>query len=107
MVEVSRREKQAGVVPDPDVDTYMKVPLLSVFFFPLFLVLPICFMSVCPAFIMLPHGKLPPASLDRLLFVMQEHGMLLRCFFLRSVVIFRKLESLIFCKNKIYFWLNF
>ncbi|KAH7833592.1 hypothetical protein Vadar_007950 [Vaccinium darrowii] len=24
MVEVSRREKQAGVVPDPDVDTYMK-----------------------------------------------------------------------------------
>ncbi|KAG5525525.1 hypothetical protein RHGRI_031986 [Rhododendron griersonianum] len=44
MVEVSRREKQAGVVPDPDVHTYMKVLLLSVFFFPLFLVLPKCFM---------------------------------------------------------------
>lgn len=26
MVEVSRREKQAGIVPDPDVDAYMKVP---------------------------------------------------------------------------------
>jgi hypothetical protein len=25
MVEVSRREKEAGIVPDPDVDTYMKV----------------------------------------------------------------------------------
>ncbi|KAE9446712.1 hypothetical protein C3L33_21399, partial [Rhododendron williamsianum] len=24
MVEVSRREKQAGIIPDPDVDTYMK-----------------------------------------------------------------------------------
>ena len=35
MVEVSKREKQAGVVPDPDIDTYMKVPLVSlIFFFP-------------------------------------------------------------------------
>jgi len=25
MLEVSRREKEAGIVPDPDVDTYMKV----------------------------------------------------------------------------------
>ncbi|XP_059654379.1 pleiotropic drug resistance protein 3-like [Cornus florida] len=24
MIEVSRREKQAGIVPDPDIDTYMK-----------------------------------------------------------------------------------
>ncbi|KAE9446717.1 hypothetical protein C3L33_21385, partial [Rhododendron williamsianum] len=49
MVEVSRREKQAGVVPDPDVHTYMKVLLLSVFFFPLFLVLPKCFMRAISA----------------------------------------------------------
>lgn len=27
MVEVSRREKEAGVFPDPDIDTYMKVSL--------------------------------------------------------------------------------
>ncbi|KAA8527706.1 hypothetical protein F0562_035425 [Nyssa sinensis] len=25
MIEVSRREKQAAIVPDPDIDTYMKV----------------------------------------------------------------------------------
>lgn len=25
MVEVSKKEKEAGIVPDPDVDTYMKV----------------------------------------------------------------------------------
>lgn len=25
MMEVSRREKAAGIVPDPDIDTYMKV----------------------------------------------------------------------------------
>lgn len=25
MEEVSRREKQAGVTPEPDIDTYMKV----------------------------------------------------------------------------------
>ena len=25
MKEVSRREKQAGIVPEPDIDTYMKV----------------------------------------------------------------------------------
>ncbi|GMY22095.1 pleiotropic drug resistance protein 3 [Fagus crenata] len=25
MVEVSKREKEAGIVPDPDIDTYMKV----------------------------------------------------------------------------------
>ena len=24
-MEVSRREKEAGIVPDPDIDTYMKV----------------------------------------------------------------------------------
>jgi hypothetical protein len=24
--EVTRREKQAGIIPDPDVDAYMKVP---------------------------------------------------------------------------------
>ncbi|XP_061989317.1 ABC transporter G family member 33-like [Rosa rugosa] len=24
MLEVSRREKEAGIVPDPDIDTYMK-----------------------------------------------------------------------------------
>ena len=28
MMEVSRREKQAGIVPDPDVDAYMKVPTM-------------------------------------------------------------------------------
>lgn len=25
MMEVNRREKEAGIVPDPDVDAYMKV----------------------------------------------------------------------------------
>lgn len=25
MMEVSKREKEAGIVPDPDIDTYMKV----------------------------------------------------------------------------------
>lgn len=25
MLEVSKREKEAGIIPDPDVDTYMKV----------------------------------------------------------------------------------
>lgn len=29
MVEVSRREKEAGIVPDPDVDTYMKVHIIT------------------------------------------------------------------------------
>lgn len=33
MMEVSKREKQAGIVPDPDVDAYMKVPkILEVIF---------------------------------------------------------------------------
>ena len=30
MMEVSRREKEAGIVPDPDIDTYMKV-LINIF----------------------------------------------------------------------------
>lgn len=34
MLEVSRREKQAGIVPDPDIDTYMKVTLASPICFP-------------------------------------------------------------------------
>lgn len=25
MKEVSRREKEAGIIPEPDIDTYMKV----------------------------------------------------------------------------------
>ena len=25
MMEVSKREREAGIVPDPDIDTYMKV----------------------------------------------------------------------------------
>ncbi|KAJ0085342.1 hypothetical protein Patl1_07684 [Pistacia atlantica] len=25
MLEVSRREKEAGIIPDPDLDTFMKV----------------------------------------------------------------------------------
>ena len=33
MVEVSKREKEAGIIPDPDVDTYMKVPFASPVFF--------------------------------------------------------------------------
>ncbi|KAI7979748.1 Pleiotropic drug resistance protein 3 [Camellia lanceoleosa] len=33
MIEVSEREKQAGIVPDPDIDTYMKVILVSLVFF--------------------------------------------------------------------------
>ncbi|KAI8531760.1 hypothetical protein RHMOL_Rhmol11G0160500 [Rhododendron molle] len=33
MNEVSRREKQAGVFPDPDVDTYMKLICYSVYVF--------------------------------------------------------------------------
>lgn len=32
MAEVSRREEEAQVVPDPDIDTYMKVLLLSLIF---------------------------------------------------------------------------
>ena len=36
MTEVSRREKEAGIVPDPDLDTYMKVslacPIFCVFY---------------------------------------------------------------------------
>lgn len=27
MKEISRREKEAGIVPEPDIDTYMKVKL--------------------------------------------------------------------------------
>ncbi|KAK3441449.1 hypothetical protein EUGRSUZ_B01809 [Eucalyptus grandis] len=30
MMEISRREKEAGIVPDPDIDTYMKVPLVTI-----------------------------------------------------------------------------
>ena len=30
---VSEREKEAGVVPDPDIDTYMKVTIASLVFF--------------------------------------------------------------------------
>lgn len=35
MKEVSRREKQAGIIPEPDIDTYMKVsmPFLFLLFF--------------------------------------------------------------------------
>ena len=33
MVEVSKREKEAGIIPDPDIDTYMKVPIASPVFF--------------------------------------------------------------------------
>ena len=29
MLEVSRREKEAGIIPDPDIDTYMKVGTFS------------------------------------------------------------------------------
>lgn len=29
MLEVSRREKEAGIVPDPDIDTYMKVNIYN------------------------------------------------------------------------------
>lgn len=32
MVEVTRREKEAGIVPDPDVDTYMKVQIIMLRF---------------------------------------------------------------------------
>lgn len=32
MVEVTRREKEAGIVPDPDVDTYMKVQIIMIRF---------------------------------------------------------------------------
>ena len=32
MVEVSKREKQAGAVPDPDIDTDMTVPSGSLIF---------------------------------------------------------------------------
>ena len=34
MVEVSKREKEAGIIPDPDIDTYMKVPVASPVPFP-------------------------------------------------------------------------
>ncbi len=29
ILEVSKREKEAGIVPDPDIDTYMKVTVAS------------------------------------------------------------------------------
>lgn len=29
MMEVSKREKEAGIVPDPDIDTYMKVSTIQ------------------------------------------------------------------------------
>ena len=29
MTELSRREKEAGILPDPDVDAYMKAALAS------------------------------------------------------------------------------
>ena len=32
MKEVSRREKQAGIMPEPDIDTYMKVNIPFLFF---------------------------------------------------------------------------
>ena len=38
MVEVSKREKEAGVVPDPDIDTYMKVTVA----FPVFISFHVC-----------------------------------------------------------------
>ena len=28
MTELSKREKEAGILPDPDIDTYMKVNLV-------------------------------------------------------------------------------
>jgi hypothetical protein len=34
MVEVSKREKEAGIIPDPDIDTYMEVPAASSVSFP-------------------------------------------------------------------------
>jgi hypothetical protein len=37
MKELIRKEKEAGITPDPDVDTYMKVQNLF----------PLCF-SMCP-----------------------------------------------------------
>jgi len=30
MMEISRREKEAGIVPDPDIDTYMKVHSVTI-----------------------------------------------------------------------------
>jgi hypothetical protein len=32
MKEVIRREKEAGITPDPDIDTYMKVTFLGIIF---------------------------------------------------------------------------
>jgi hypothetical protein len=29
MIEVNRREKEGGIIPDPDVDTFMKVKFYS------------------------------------------------------------------------------
>lgn len=31
MTELSRREKAAGILPDPDIDTYMKASFLHLF----------------------------------------------------------------------------
>lgn len=36
-MEVSKREKEAGIVPDPDIDTYMKVLYLYSESFPFLL----------------------------------------------------------------------
>jgi hypothetical protein len=33
MMEIGKREKEAGIVPDPDLDTYMKVPVSSCLLF--------------------------------------------------------------------------
>lgn len=38
MVELSRREKEAGILPDPNIDTYMKVILASTYIFHFILV---------------------------------------------------------------------
>ena len=34
MKEISRKEKEAGIIPDPDIDTYMKVPFYCFGLFP-------------------------------------------------------------------------
>lgn len=64
MTDLSRREKEAGVVPDPDIDTYMKVVLTSIVFISSLLSYKDCLMylldTVC--FLLICSSKMPGKS---------------------------------------------
>jgi hypothetical protein len=60
MMEIGKREKEAGVVPDPDIDTYMKVPVSSLVFFSFMFVIVLklskfCRVNIYKAFCMISN----------------------------------------------------